>query len=150
MINYDELQKEFDTYEEIKEVPDGEYICKVDKIERKENNGKKQVTVQLDIVDGDFKGSKLFINQMYAGTKNDAFSLKMLYFLLDNLVLMTTIPKDVKILLNDMQLQQIIDNVKVEIATSNYKYCVNSITKNNFKQNKLCEIIRSKERLPFD
>lgn len=150
MINYDELQKDFDKYEEIKEVPDGEYICKAAKIEKKDNNGKKQVTVQFDIVDGDFKGSKLFINQMYAGTKNDAFSLKMLYFLLNNLVLMTTIPKDVKILLNDMQLQQIIDNVKLEIATNNYKYCVNSVTKNNFKQNKPCEIIKNKERLPFD
>lgn len=150
MINYDELQKDFDKYEEIKDVPDGEYICKVEKIEKKENNGKKQVTVQFDIVDEDFKGRKLFINRIYTGTKNDAFSLKMLYFLLDNLVLMTTIPKDVKILLNDVQLQQIIDNVKLEIATSNYKYCINSMTKNGFKSNNICEIIRSDERLPFD
>ena len=69
-----EQAKENGGYEKI---PDGEYRCKVEKMELKESKkGAPMCSIMFRIVAGDLKKQCIFYNRVLAGTKNDGFMMK--------------------------------------------------------------------------
>ena len=69
-----EQAKENGGYEKI---PDGEYRCKVEKMELRESkNGAPMCSIMFRIVAGDHKKQCIFYNRVLAGTKNDGFMMK--------------------------------------------------------------------------
>ena len=69
-----EQAKENGGYEKI---PDGEYRCKVEKMELRESkNGAPMCSIMFCIVAGDHKKQCIFYNRVLAGTKNDGFMMK--------------------------------------------------------------------------
>ena len=69
-----EQAKQHGGYEKI---PDGEYRCKVEKMELRESkNGAPMCSIMFRIVAGDHKKQCIFYNRVLAGTKNDGFMMK--------------------------------------------------------------------------
>ena len=69
-----EQAKENGGYEKI---PDGEYRCKVEKMELKESKkGMPMCSIMFRILAGDLKKQCIFYNRVLAGTKNDGFMMK--------------------------------------------------------------------------
>ena len=69
-----EQAKENGGYEKI---PDGEYRCKVEKMELRESkNGAPMCSIMFRIVAGDHRKQCIFYNRVLAGTKNDGFMMK--------------------------------------------------------------------------
>ena len=69
-----EQAKEKGGYEKI---PDGEYRCKVEKMELRESkNGAPMCSIMFRIVAGDHKKQCIFYSRVLAGTKNDGFMMK--------------------------------------------------------------------------
>lgn len=67
-------------------ISDGEYRCKVEKMELKESRkGVPMCSIMFRIVAGDFKKHCLFYNRVLAGTKNDGFMIKGCNDFLDSL-----------------------------------------------------------------
>ena len=67
-------------------IPDGEYRCKVEKMELKESKkGAPMCSIMFRIVAGDFKKHCLFYNRVLAGTKNDGFMIHGCNTFLDSL-----------------------------------------------------------------
>ena len=57
-------------------IPDGEYRCKVEKMELRESKkGAPMCSIQFRITAGDYKKQCLFYNRVLAGTKNDGFMI---------------------------------------------------------------------------
>lgn len=78
-----EQAKENGGYEKI---PDGEYRCKVEKMELRESkNGAPMCSIMFRIVAGDHKKQCIFYNRVLAGTKNDGFMMKSNNDFLDSL-----------------------------------------------------------------
>lgn len=78
MINFDDfdsaidlkgLQKEIDEAKDFEDVPDGDYIVSLDKMEvKKTKNGDKlMLAVQCKIKEGENKGRLIFFNRVIAG-----------------------------------------------------------------------------------
>ena len=78
MINFQRFNEEFGGQKaldalkeaqqnEYKEVPDGEYVCKLEKLELGETkkDGKPMIKAQFRILQGEFKKSCLFVNQVF-------------------------------------------------------------------------------------
>lgn len=98
-IDFEKFQQQFPAdkmakaVEEAKEnggisdkIPDGEYRCKVEKMELKESRkGVPMCSIMFRIVAGDFKKHCLFYNRVLAGTKNDGFMIKGCNDFLDSL-----------------------------------------------------------------
>lgn len=98
-IDFEKFQQQFPAdeitkaVEEAKEnggisdkIPDGEYRCKVEKMELKESRkGAPMCSIMFRIVAGDFKKYCLFYNRVLAGTKNDGFMIKGCNDFLDSL-----------------------------------------------------------------
>lgn len=97
-IDFEKFQQQFPAdemtkaVEEAKEnggydkIPDGEYRCKVEKMELKESKkGAPMCSIMFRIVAGDFKKHCLFYNRVLAGTTNDGFMIKGCNDFLDSL-----------------------------------------------------------------
>lgn len=98
-IDFEKFQQQFPAdemtkaVEEAKEngggydkIPDGEYRCKVEKMELKESRkGAPMCSIMFRIVAGDFKKHYFFYNRVLAGTKNDGFMIKGCNDFLDSL-----------------------------------------------------------------
>lgn len=57
-------------------IPDGEYCCKVEKMELKESKkGFPMCSIQFRITAGEHKKQCFFYNRVLAGTKNDGFMI---------------------------------------------------------------------------
>lgn len=55
------------------DIPEGEYMASVDKLEiGTTKDGRPMLKAQFNILDGEFKKHKLFMNRVLYGTKNDA------------------------------------------------------------------------------
>ena len=71
---------------EPQKIPDGEYRCKVEKMELKESSkGFPMCSIMFRIVAGDLKNHCIFYNRVLAGTKNDGFMMKSNNDFLDSL-----------------------------------------------------------------
>lgn len=71
---------------EPQQIPDGEYRCKVEKMELKESKkGFPMCFIQFRILAGNLKKHCIFYNRVLAGTKNDGFMMKMNNDFLDSL-----------------------------------------------------------------
>ena len=67
-------------------IPDGDYRCKVEKMELKESkNGAPMCSIMFRIVAGDLKKQCIFYNRVLAGTKNDGYMIKSNNDFLDSL-----------------------------------------------------------------
>ena len=89
MIDFKKFQEQFPAAEMAKaveqakenggyeKIPDGEYRCKVEKMELRESkNGAPMCSIMFRIVAGDHKKQCIFYNRVLAGTKNDGFMMK--------------------------------------------------------------------------
>lgn len=96
-IDFKKFQQQFPA-EEMKEkteeakknepqkIPDGEYRCKVEKMELKESSkGMPMCSIMFRIVAGDLKKQCIFYNRVLAGTKNDGYMMKSNNDFLDSL-----------------------------------------------------------------
>lgn len=64
----EDLKKAKEEAEERREVPDGVYSCKLEKLELAESkSGKPMIKGQFRIIKGDYKKNCLFVNQVIAG-----------------------------------------------------------------------------------
>lgn len=71
---------------EPQKIPDGEYRCKVEKMELKESSkGMPMCSIMFRIVAGDLKKQCIFYNRVLAGTKNDGYMMKSNNDFLDSL-----------------------------------------------------------------
>lgn len=118
------------------EVPDGQYECKVEKIEMKESKtGKPMLSVWFRIIAGDFKNSILFMNQ----TIHTGFGLHTAKKMLSDMD--TGMPVDFQ---SFAQFAGLIDSVKEAIETQKLEYAVKyTTTKNDFKSFEITEVFRS-------
>lgn len=118
------------------EVPDGQYECKVEKIEMKEpKTGKPMLSVWFRIIAGDFKNSILFMNQ----TIHTGFGLHTAKKMLSDMD--TGMPVDFQ---SFAQFAGLIDSVKEAIETQKLEYAVKyTTTKNDFKSFEITEVFRS-------
>ena len=99
MIDFKKFQQQFPAEEMTKaveqakengggyeKIPDGEYRCKVEKMELRESkNGAPMCSITFRIVAGDHKKQCIFYNRVLAGTKNDGFMMKSNNDFLDSL-----------------------------------------------------------------
>jgi Fe-S-cluster formation regulator IscX/YfhJ len=71
-VNMDELQKEVAEAKEFEDVPDGEYIVSVEKMEITETKKKDKLmfSVQCKIKEGDYKGRLIFFNRVITGNSS--------------------------------------------------------------------------------
>ena len=89
MIDFKKFQEQFPAAEMTKaveqakenggyeKIPDGEYRCKVEKMELKESKkGMPMCSIMFRILAGDLKKQCIFYNRVLAGTKNDGFMMK--------------------------------------------------------------------------
>lgn len=75
----DEMKKQTEEAKknELQKIPDGEYRCKVEKMELKESKkGAPMCAIMFRILAGDLKKQCIFYNRVLAGTKNDGFMMK--------------------------------------------------------------------------
>lgn len=92
-VNMDELQKEVEKAEvnEYKDVPDGTYMCSIEKMEIKDTKDHKKLmfAVQCKIKEGEHKGRMIFFNRTITGNTSpkwtDAMSIKSVITWLDKL-----------------------------------------------------------------
>ena len=84
-IDVNELNKQIATAKENSvEVPNGDYWCKVDKMELRETKDHRPMFfIQLRINEGDQKNRCLFMNKVVYGTKNDGAMIQAVQTLLD-------------------------------------------------------------------
>ena len=117
------------------EVPDGQYECKVEKIEMKESKtGKPMVSIWFRILAGDFKNSVLFMNQ----TIHTGFGLHTAKKMLSDMD--TGMPIDFQ---SFAQFAGLIESVKEAIETQKLEYAVKyTTTKNDFKSFEITEVFR--------
>ena len=71
-VNTEELQKEVEAAQEFADVPDGEYIVSIEKMEIKltKAGDKLMFAVQMKIKEGEQKGRMVFFNRVVGGNKN--------------------------------------------------------------------------------
>ena len=75
----DEMKKQTEEAKknEPQKIPDGEYRCKVEKMELKESKkGAPMCAIMFRILAGNLKKQCIFYNRVLAGTKNDGFMMK--------------------------------------------------------------------------
>lgn len=117
------------------EVPDGQYECKVEKMEMKESKtGNPMVSIWFRILAGDFKNSVLFMNQ----TIHTGFGLRTAKKMLSDMD--TGLPVDFQ---SFAQFAGLIESVKEAIETQKLEYAVKyTTTKNDFKNFEITEVFR--------
>ena len=117
------------------EVPDGQYECKVEKMEMKESKtGNPMVSIWFRIVAGDFKNSVLFMNQ----TIHTGFGLHTAKKMLSDMD--TGLGIDFQ---SFTQFAGLIESVKEAIETQKLEYAVKyTTTKNDFKNFEITEVFR--------
>lgn len=120
---------------EVVEVPDGQYECKVEKMEMKESkSGNPMVSIWFRIVAGDFKNSVLFMNQVIT----TGFGLHTAKKTLSDMD--TGLPIDFQ---SFSQFAGLIESVKEAIETQKLEYAVKyTTTKNNYKNFEITEVFR--------
>lgn len=118
------------------EVPDGQYECKVEKMEMKESkSGNPMISIWFRIIAGDFKNSILFMNQ----TIHTGFGLHTAKKMLSDMD--TGMPVDFQ---SFGQFANLIESVKEAIETQKLEYAVKyTTTKNDFKNFEITEVFRS-------
>lgn len=92
-VNMDELQKEVAEAKvnEYQKVPDGKYICSIEKMEIKDTKDHKKLmfAVQCKIKEGEQKGRMIFFNRVITGNTSpkwtDAMAIKSVITWLDKL-----------------------------------------------------------------
>ena len=117
------------------EVPDGQYECRVEKMEMKESKtGNPMISIWFRIVAGDFKNSVLFMNQ----TIHTGFGLHTAKKMLSDMD--TGLPIDFQ---SFSQFASLIESVKEAIETQGLEYAVKyTTTKNDFKNFEIIEVFR--------
>ena len=117
------------------EVPDGQYECKVEKMEMKESKtGNPMVSIWFRILAGDFKNSVLFMNQ----TIHTGFGLHTAKKMLSDMD--TGLPIDFQ---SFAQFAGLIESVKEAIETQKLEYAVKyTTTKNDYKSFEIIETFR--------
>lgn len=117
------------------EVPDGQYECKIDKMEMKESKtGNPMISIWYRIVAGDFKNSVLFQNQ----TIHTGFGLHTAKKTLSDMD--TGLSIDFQ---SFSQFAGLIESVKEAIETQGLEYAVKyTTTKNDFKNFEITEVFR--------
>ena len=117
------------------EVPDGQYECKVEKMEMKESKtGKPMVSIWFRILAGDFKNNMLFMNQ----TIHTGYGLHTAKKMLSDMD--TGLPIDFQ---SFAQFAGLIESVKEAIETQSLEYAVKyTTTKNDFKNFEITEVFR--------
>ena len=117
------------------EVPDGQYECKVEKMEMKESKtGNPMISIWFRILAGDFKNSVLFMNQ----TIHTGFGLHTAKKTLSDMD--TGLPIDFQ---SFAQFGGLIESVKEAIETQKLEYAVKyTTTKNDFKNFEITEVFR--------
>lgn len=117
------------------EVPDGQYECKVEKMEMKESKtGNPMISIWFRILAGDFKNSVLFMNQ----TIHTGFGLHTAKKTLSDMD--TGLPIDFQ---SFAQFAGLIESVKEAIETQKLEYAVKyTTTKNDFKNFEITEVFR--------
>lgn len=117
------------------EVPDGQYECKVEKMEMKESKtGNPMVSIWFRILAGDFKNSVLFMNQ----TIHTGFGLHTAKKMLSDMD--TGLPVDFQ---SFAQFAGLIESVKEAIETQKLEYAVKyTTTKNDYKNFEITEVFR--------
>ena len=117
------------------EVPDGQYECKVEKMEMKESkSGNPMVSIWFRIIAGDFKNSILFMNQ----TIHTGFGLHTAKKMLSDMD--TGLPIDFQ---SFSQFAGLIESVEEAIKTQQLEYAVKyTTTKNDFKNFEITEVFR--------
>lgn len=117
------------------EVPDGQYECKVEKMEMKESkNGNPMVSIWFRIVAGDFKNSVLFMNQ----TIHTGFGLHVVKKTLANMD--TGLMVDFE---SFTQFANLLESVSEAVKTQGLEYAVKyTTTKNDFKNFEIVEVFR--------
>jgi hypothetical protein len=117
------------------EVPDGQYECKVEKMEMKESkSGNPMISIWFRILAGDFKNSVLFMNQ----TIHTGFGLHTAKKMLSDMD--TGLPVDFQ---SFAQFAGLIESVKEAIETQKLEYAVKyTTTKNDFKNFEITEVFR--------
>lgn len=91
-VDLEELQKEVENAKEFEDVPKGEYVVSIEKMEQKETKAgdKLMFAVQCKIKEGDQKGRMIFFNRVVYGNKttdkwNDGKAIKGVLTWLDKL-----------------------------------------------------------------
>lgn len=117
------------------EVPDGQYECKIDKMEMKESKtGNPMISIWYRIVAGDFKNSVLFQNQ----TIHTGFGLHTAKKTLSDMDTGLSIDFE-----SFSQFASLIESVKEAIETQGLEYAVKyTTTKNDFKNFEITEVFR--------
>ena len=117
------------------EVPDGQYECKVEKMEMKESkSGNPMVSIWFRVIAGDFKNSILFMNQ----TIHTGFGLHTAKKMLSDMD--TGMPIDFQ---SFSQFAGLIESVEEAIKTQQLEYAVKyTTTKNDFKNFEITEVFR--------
>lgn len=120
---------------ELVEVPDGQYECKVEKMEMKESkSGNPMVSIWFRIVAGDFKNSVLFMNQVVT----TGFGLHTAKKTLSDMD--TGLPIDFQ---SFAQFAGLIESVYKEVETQKLEYAVKYTTnKGGFKNFEIIEVFR--------
>lgn len=75
-VNTEELQKEVEAAQEFADVPDGEYIVSIEKMEIKltKAGDKLMFAVQMKIKEDEQKGRNIFFNRVISGSKSEKWT----------------------------------------------------------------------------
>lgn len=117
------------------EVPDGQYECRVEKLEIGESkSGNPKISIWFRIIAGDFNNSMLFMNQ----TIHTGFGLHTAKKILADMD--TGLPIDFQ---SFAQFAGLIESVGEAIKTQKLEYAVKyTTTKNDFKNFEIVEVFR--------
>lgn len=117
------------------EVPDGQYECRIEKMELKESSkGNPMVSVWFRIVAGDFKNNVLFMNQ----TVHTGFGLHNVKKILSDMD--TGLQIDFQ---SFVQFGSLLESVFEAVKTQGLEYAVKyTTTKNDFKSFEIIEVFR--------
>ena len=117
------------------EVPDGQYECRIEKMEMKESKtGNPMLSIWYKVIAGDFKNSVLFQNQAI----HTGFGLHTAKKTLSDMD--TGLVIDFQ---SFAQFASLIESVKEAIESQQLEYAVNYTTaKNNFKNFEITEVFR--------
>lgn len=106
LSQFDEAWKNADVTDDNRsEIPDGKYLCRVEEVELKVSKaGKDMLAHRLLILDGKYKGRKLFKNSLITSEENVKYLKKDLYTLGIQLERLSDLPNHLNSLL-DIEVQ---------------------------------------------
>ena len=118
-------------------IPDGEYRCKIEKMELRESKkGAPMCSIMFRIVAGDHKKKCIFYNRVLAGTKNDGFMMKSNNDFLESLDSGVSVSFESWEQYNDMIL-----DIAEAIDADKLEYMVEVTTDGNYQTLEIVDII---------